>query len=145
LSLPLYIAIEREFRRLAVDAIAMGGFAAPPEIEPEDLLAWLRGLPTGLGPERLLQALSTDGPRHRELGAAMPPRDPSFASPDLDEREALMTELSRLLPPERYPGWALNGTFDRPKAIRALRALPDDADWDAIAAVVPIGRVTRLA
>jgi hypothetical protein len=55
-------ALQREIRRLGIDGPQFGGFATAGGIPAEDLLAWLRRLPTALGPEAFAERLRTDGP-----------------------------------------------------------------------------------
>ena len=137
------LAITRELRRLAVDPEACPGLASSPTLSLDDLITWLRHLPTGLGTGAFLHTLRTAGPRPGVGAEVVPPRDASIPSPDLDLHESFDTEMRRVLPLPSGTGWALLQRPDLNRIVPLLRALPDGAGWDAVSAVLPIVRVVE--
>ena len=136
--------IERELRRIGVDTQLLGGLATTTPISLEDILAWLRRLPAGLGHAAFMKELATDGPQPGEAANGVPPRDLSFETPDIDQMEAFTAEIRRVLPDDMIDhGWAIVELGDRAAAIAKLKALPDRAGWEAVSAVLPLVKVVN--
>ena len=131
----------REFRRIGVDTTALGGMAGPRSLSGDDLLAWLRQLPTGLGHEQFLKRLTTDGPRPGMAADGIPSRDLTFQTPDLDAEDAFQAELDRLLPPNLGFSWGIMEEVDYAAAAEQLKRLPNQAGWDAVCKIVPLARL----
>ena len=129
------MAIQRELRRVGVDLAQLGGLAfsaGGPSLD--DLLAWLRRLPTAMGHAAFAHHLHTAGPT---LGLAardgLPPPDPDFHDPETDELEALLDEIERVCPLAEQPGdFGLNFPHGRAAALAALRRLPSRSGADVV-------------
>jgi hypothetical protein len=130
---PEHLAILREIRRIGADETQ--GLAAIGGLSHDDVLAWLRRLPSGLGHAGFLDRCQNAGPQPGEAARhGVPPADPSFRDPEIDELEALLGEIDRVCPPGHRPeGFRLRFPYGRAVALAALRRLPDRAGADAVA------------
>jgi hypothetical protein len=127
------LAVWREIRRIGADETQ--GLAAAGDVSHDDLLAWLRRIPSRLGPEAFLERCRNAGPQPGEAARyGIPPADPTFRDPETDELEALMAEIERVCPREDRPeGFGLRFPRGRAAALAALRRLPDRAGAEAVA------------
>lgn len=126
------LAVWREIRRIGADETQ--GLAGAGDLSHDDLLAWLRRLPSGLGPAAFLERFRNAGPQPGEAARhGVPPADPTFRDPETDELEALMEEIERVCPPDDRPeGFGLRFPYGRAAALAALRRLPDRAGAEAV-------------
>ena len=63
----------------------------------------------------------------------IPPIDPSFQVPDIDDEESLFDELERVWPtPDRPEGWGLVFSTSKRAVIRHLQQQPDRYGSDGI-------------
>jgi hypothetical protein len=122
-------ALQREIRRLGIDVPEFGALAIAKGVSTDDLLAWLRRLPTGLGPEAFADRLRSDGPVPGEATEkGIPPADPSFRDAEIDDLEAFFVELDRVCPLELRPDeFGLDFSCSYGEAAAILRRLPDRA------------------
>ncbi len=127
------LAVWRELRRIGADQTQ--GLAAAGNLSHDDLLAWLRRLPSGLGPTAFLERFGSAGPKPGDAARhGVPPADPTFHDPETDELEALMEEIERVCPPgDRPEGFGLHFPHGRAAALAALRRLPDRAGAEVVA------------
>ena len=127
------LALLREIRRIGADEAQ--GLAAIGGIGHDDVLAWLRRLPSGIGQAGFAERCQNAGPQPGEAARhGIPPADPSFRDPEADELEALLEEIERVCPPgDRPGGFGLRFPYGRAAALAALRQLPDRAGAEAVA------------
>jgi hypothetical protein len=121
------LTFQRELRRIGVDMSRHTGFVSGPNGPTgEDLLAWLRRIPTGAGEVEYSRRFEMEGPtRGLAEREGMPPPDPQFVDPEIDELEALLAEFDRLYPPgPDRGGVGLMFPHGRAAALAALRRLP---------------------
>ena len=127
------LAVWREIRRIGADETQ--GLAEAGNLSHDDLLAWLRRLPSGLGPTAFLERLRSAGPKPGDAARdGVPPADLTFHDPETDELEALMERSSGCVRPgDRPEGFGLHFPHGRAAALAALRRLPDRAGAEAVA------------
>lgn len=109
------------------------------------MLRWLRWLPTELGHAEFMRRLGlpaqAGGPGLALLDLALPPADPSHQDPELDEEQAFVRELDRLVWPtlrKQFPkgSHGFNISHGKAAVLANLRRLPDGASYDAVMAAL---------
>jgi hypothetical protein len=129
------MAIQRELRRVGVDLAQVAGLAfAAGGPSLQDLIAWLRRLPTGMGHNQFVERWEAAGPRAGlAAGEGVPPPDPEFQDPETDELEALLDEIERVCPLSAQPdGFGLVFPHGLTAALAALRRLPSGSSPDVV-------------
>jgi hypothetical protein len=125
---------QRELRRIGVDLERLPGLAAH-GISAADFLRWLQTIPGGIGHNAFLRRLhaSVAGGGPHAPGPNEPPAADvaTYVDPEIDDSQAFVRELRRVVPPSSLPAGAGGWGFDPPHgtahALAVLRTLPDGA------------------
>ena len=137
--------LEREMRRIGVDLEALGALASTGPLTAEALLRWLRWLPTGLGHAEFMRRLAlpaaAGGLELALTDADLPPADPEYHDPEIEERIALQHELERVVWPalraQHSAGtYGVSMRHGPAAALANLRRLPDGASYEAVIAAL---------